>query len=453
MYRKYLQRLESWIDDPLRKPLMVYGARQVGKSYLVEELFAKKYFRGRYLRIDLSDDDDFLKYAEKNPSLTKILEYIHFHYHFVPDEKHLLIFDEIQECPSIVKTLKHFREKRRDIPVIATGSLVRLSVYRNSKNKGRKFLFPVGNIEELHVYPMTFDEFLYNYDIVKYNYVKNAFGKKADIDEIIHKELMDDFRTYMFVGGMPEAINAFLLYKNDRAKAHKEAEKKIKEIYNDYLNDMDLYQSSTDAIIKTKLIYKDVYRQLNKEKENFKISQTIKGGKNRDMVNPYFWLTTSNVLLQSFCLKEKVSLPLMRNNNSLFRFYLSDVGLFAFQSGLDYERFLIDRDNAFSGIYYENYLATELTARGYELFYWEGKRNSEFEFVIDINGSATPIDAKKGRNKLNSLAEFRSHNKKGLAIKVSNNRFGYNEKDEILTLPFYYFSFYLDNLKENRSEN
>ena len=164
MERKYLTKLEEWIKKPNRKPLMVWGARQVGKSYLVEELFAKRYFGDRYLKLDLSDEDDFVEYAENNSNLEKVLDYIELHYHFVPDKEHLLFFDEAQECPSIVKMIKQFCEKRRDIPLIVSGSLVRLRIHRDSKKANKKFLFPVGKMNQLYVYPMPFDEFLLNSD-------------------------------------------------------------------------------------------------------------------------------------------------------------------------------------------------------------------------------------------------------------------------------------------------
>lgn len=452
MKRKYLSKLEEWIQKPDRKPLMVWGARQVGKSYLVEELFAKKFFKDRYLKIDLSDEDDFVEYAENNSNLGKVLDYIELHYHFVPDKDHLLFFDEAQECPSIVKMMKHFCEKRRDIPLIVSGSLVRLRINRDSKKANKTFLFPVGKINQLYVYPMTFDEFLANYDSNMYEYVKRKFESKDLIDQYIHQELMDVFRTYMFVGGMPEAVQTFLDYKDKKIRAYKETSKKIQEIYDDYLADMGLYQTSTESMIRSRLIYKDIYKQLNKENENFKISNTIENAKNRDMINPYFWLTTANVVLQSFCLKEKISLPLIEDESSIFRFYLSDVGMFTHQSGLDYERFLIDKDNALSGIYYENYVATELVARRYPLFYWKGKRSSEFEFIMNIDNSIVAIDAKRGKNNLNSLEEFRNHNKTDLIIKVSSNQYGYNEVQKLLTLPFYFFSFYLNSLS-NDSDN
>lgn len=448
MERKYLSYLIEWMNDSTRKPLMVWGARQVGKSYLIEELFAKKYFKNRYLKIDLSDDKDFVRRINENDNLDKTLEYIRLHYDFEIDNNHLLFFDEAQECPAIVKMMKHFCEKRREIPVIVSGSLVRIRMRRENKNVEDKYLFPVGKINQLYVFPMTFDEYLMNLNRNKYDYVKKHYEENSEIDPAIHKELMDDFRTFLFIGGMPEVVDTYLSnYKNDQIDAFKRVVKKIQEIYDDYLADMELYQASTDSIIRCRLIYKNIYTQLNKENKNYKISQVINGAKNRDMVNPYFWLMASNVVYQSYCLKERVTLPLIQSEESLFRVYLSDMGLFTHQSGLNYRTFLIDKDNSMSGIYYENYFATELSARRIDLFYWKGKRDSELEFIINKDSIIIPVDVKKGRDRLKSLEEFRVHNKKELAIKVSSNQYGYNDEQKLLTLPFYYVPFYLDSFR------
>ena len=143
MKRKYLNDLIEWLNDDKKKPLMVWGARQVGKSYLVEELFAKVYFKNKYLKIDLSNETSFAEFAENNSNLENVLEYIQLHYNFKLDKNHLLFFDEAQECPSIVKMMKHFCENKRGFPVIVSGSLVRLRIKRDSKKEVKNFLFPV----------------------------------------------------------------------------------------------------------------------------------------------------------------------------------------------------------------------------------------------------------------------------------------------------------------------
>lgn len=453
MKRKYLDDLIKWNDDSQRKPLMVWGARQVGKSYLIEELFAKVYYKGRYKRIDCSDDSDFVNYVLNNDKLSKVLEYIEIQYDFKPDKDHLLIFDEAQECLPIVKMMKHFCEQRRDIPVIVTGSLVRLKILRDAHKRGgyannTKFLFPVGKINQLYMYPLTFDEFLMNFNNKAYEYLKKSFKNNEQIDFLMHKNLMDMFNDYLFVGGMPEVVDTFLSNQHNRLEAFEKVVVKTKEIYDDYLADMDLYQASPESIIRSRSIYKDIYKQLNKENKNFKFSLTENGAKSRDMANPIGWLVTAKVVNQSFLLKEKVTSPLIKDEDSLMRLYLSDIGMFTYQSGLNAKTFLSDKDNALSGIYYETFVSTELIARGFELFYWKGKRDSELEFIVNVGSRIIPIDVKKGKDKMTSLEEFRQHNKKDIAIKISSNQYGYDKQLKLLTVPFYYVPFLLDNLQK-----
>ena len=452
MERKYLQDLIDWSNDPMRKPLIVWGARQVGKTYLIEDLFAKVYYSGRYLRIDCSDDDDFVDYVSENDNLNKVITYIQTHYDFSLDSNHLLIIDEAQECLPIVKMMKHFCEKRRDIPLIVTGSLVRLKIKRQAHKRGgyakKGFLFPVGKTNQLSIFPLTFDEYLKNLNGRLYDYLLGHYQKREPVDQKLHEEALSAFHDYLFVGGMPEPENVFLLHAHDKAKAYAEASKKIKEVFSDYLADMELYQASPESIVRSRTIYQNIYSQLNKENKNFKVSQVEEGSKTRDMATPIDWLVTARVAMKAYQLKERVVTPLVEDEEALFRLYLSDMGLFTFQSGMNAAAFVGGGENGLSGIYYENYLATELAAREFKLFYWKGKRDSELEFIVDAGLAAVPFDVKKKRGSLNSLSEYRNHNKKSLVVKVSSSQYGFDSKQEILTLPFYYVSFFLDDLKK-----
>ena len=451
MERKYLKNLIEWKNDEDRKPLMIWGARQVGKTYLIKDIFAETYFKNKYLRIDCSDDEDFVDFVLKNNKLSKVIDYITVNYDFKLDSEHLLIIDEAQECLPIIKMMKHFCEQRRDIPLIVTGSLVRIKIRREVRKRGgyaqnKGFLFPVGKINQITIYPMTFDEFLLNYKHNTYDFLKEHYDKKIPIDKEIHEELMNIFNEYLLVGGMPEAVDIYLKNKGNKLQALKKVVSKLKEIYSDYLADMDLYQASPESIIRSRLIYENIYKELNKENKNFKFVDIEEGSKGRDMINPIGWLTTANVVYQSFLLKERITLPLIKENGSLTRLYLADMGMFTYQSGINVTSFVSNKDNALSGVYYENYIAVELMSRNIKLYYWKGKRDSELEFIIEINNNVTPIDAKKTKGSLKSLEEFRIHNKKNLAIKVSNNQYGYNEENMILTLPYYYLSFFLNSL-------
>ena len=451
MERKYLKNLIEWKNDEDRKPLMIWGARQVGKTYLIKDIFAETYYKNKYLRIDCSDDENFVDFVLKNNKLSKVIDYITVNYDFKLDSEHLLIIDEAQECLPIIKMMKHFCEQRRDIPLIVTGSLVRIKIRREARKRGgyaqnKGFLFPVGKINQITIYPMTFDEFLLNYKHNTYDFLKEHYDKKIPIEKEIHEEIMNIFNEYLLVGGMPEAVDIYFKNKGNKLQALKKVVAKLKEIYSDYLADMDLYQASPESIIRSRLIYENIYKELNKENKNFKFVDIEEGSKGRDMINPIGWLTTANVVYQSFLLKERITLPLIKENSSLTRLYLADMGMFTYQSGINVTSFVSNKDNTLSGVYYENYIAIELMSRNIKLYYWKGKRDSELEFIIEINNNVTPIDAKKTKGSLKSLEEFRIHNKKNLAIKVSDNQYGYNEENMILTLPYYYLSFFLNSL-------
>ena len=453
MERKYLKYLVDWKDSLNRKPLMVWGARQVGKTYLIKDLFADVFYKDKYLRIDCSDDSKFVNYVYSNSDLNDVLDYIEIHYGFKADKDHLLVFDEVQECLPLIKLMKHFCEKRRDIPVIESGSLVRTKILRDAHKRGgyaknSSFLFPVGKINELNMYPLTLDEFIFNANRKLYEFIKEHYEKQISIDPIIHQELLKLVEDYLFVGGMPEAADVFLNNRADRIGVYEKVFSTIKEIYDNYLADMDLYQASPESIVRSRMIYRDIYKQLNKENKNFKFSLTEKGAKSRDMLNPIGWLVLAKIVNQSFQLKERITMPLIKEENSLMRLYLSDMGLFTYQSGLKVQSFLKDKSNALSGIYFENFVANELIAHGFDLFYWKGKRDSEIEFVVSDGEQIIPIDVKKGRDKLNSLEEFRQHNKRGLAIKISSNQYGYNKEKELCTVPFYYVPFVLEDIQK-----
>ncbi|MCQ2740454.1 MAG: DUF4143 domain-containing protein, partial [bacterium] len=324
-----------------------------------------------------------------------------------------------------------------------TGSLVRISL----KEQSDDFLFPVGKVNEMFMFPMTYEEFLINKNSKLYDLIVNSYKTKTALDDIAHSLAIDTLFEYLSLGGMPEVLKTYF-----ETNSFLDAYKVRKDIYNNYIADMDTYNISNENVLKTRAVYKNIYSQLNKENKNFKISYVEKGKSNRDYFNAYQWLILSNVVYKSSKLKEKVSLPLVEDNNSLFRMYLSDVGLFGHQSGINSSYFFnkIAYSNI-SGIFFENYVACELVAHGIPLFYWCGKNEYEFEFVVENQGIAVPIDVKKKSGSLNSLKEFRNHNKKGLAIKISQNKLGFDKDNLLLTIPLYQVFMLSKDLEENRN--
>lgn len=448
MERIALQKLIDWNDNKRKKPLIVWGARQVGKTYLVEELFAKKYYKNNYIYVDCKKEDEIREFCSKTANAEKIIEYISLRKGKQINEKTLLIFDEVQECPNIISSLKYFCQDYREIPVIATGSMVRIKLQRETHKRGSrendKFLFPVGKINQITIYPMTFDEFLMNGNKMLYDAIKKAYENKQPLDRKIHELAMEQIYKYLLVGGMPEAVEAYIDGNNLL-----EAREILKVLYDNYLSDMELYQASQEAVLRSRVLFQNIYRELNKESKNFSPGLIEEKSKTRDYATSIQWLTMAHVVNQSFQLKEHITTPLMPDSESSFRLFLGDIGMFSYQSGINAASFVSsERDNTLSGIFFENFVANELIAKEHKLFYWRGKASAELEFIIESNNKLYPLDVKKGRGTLNSLEKFSNHNKFEYAIKVSKNNYGYNPEQKLLTIPFYFIPFAAKDLAD-----
>ena len=447
MERIALQKLTDWNSSKRKKPLIVWGARQVGKTYLVLELFAKTYYKNNYIYVDCKKEDEIREFCSKTANAEKIIEYISLRKGKQISEKTLLIFDEIQECPNIISSLKYFCQDFREIPVIATGSMVRIKLQRETHKRGSKendkFLFPVGKINQITVYPMTFDEFLMNSNKILYNTIKKAYENKQPLDSQIHDLAMDQVYKYLLVGGMPE-VEAYI---EDNSLL--EAREILKVLYDNYLSDMELYQASQEAVLRSRVLFQNIYKELNKESKNFSPGFIEEKSKTRDFATSIQWLTLAHIVNQSFQLKEHITLPLMPDNETNFRLFLGDIGMFSYQSGINAASFISsERENTLSGIFFENFVANELIAKEHKLFYWRGRTSSELEFIIESDNRLYPIDVKKGRGTLNSLEKFSNHNKFEYAIKISKNNYGYNPEKKLLTLPFYFIPFAAKDLAD-----
>lgn len=448
MKRNALQKLIEWNNNKRKKPMIVWGARQVGKTYLVKDIFAETYYKDNYIYIDCKIEDEVRDFCTKTANAKKIIEYISLLKGKQIDENSLLIFDEVQECPNIVSSLKYFCQDFRQIPVIATGSMVRIKIQRETHKRGSgndgKFLFPVGKINQITIYPMTFDEFLMNSNSMLYDTIKKAYENKTPLDTNIHELAMEQVYKYLLVGGMPEAVEAYIDGENLF-----ESRELLKVLYDNYLSDMELYQASPEAILRSRTLFTNIFNELNKESKNFSPGLIEEKSKTRDYATSIQWLTMAHIVNQSFQLKEHITMPLMPDNESNFRLFLGDIGMFSYQSGINASSFISSkRDNTLSGIFFENFVANELIAKEHKLFYWKGRASAELEFIVESNNKLYPIDVKKGKGTLNSLEKFTNHNKFEYAIKVSNNNYGYNSERKLLTIPFYFISFVSKDLAD-----
>lgn len=452
MERIALQKLIDWNDNKHKKPLIVWGARQVGKTYLVQQLFAETYYKNSYIYVDCKKEDEIREFCSMTANAEKIIEYISLREGKQINKETLLIFDEVQECPNIISSLKYFCQDYREIPVIATGSMVRIKLQRETNKRGsgnnNKFLFPVGKINQMTVYPMTFDEFLMNSNKMLYNVLKNAYENKQPLETHIHQLAIEQVYKYLLVGGMPEAVDAYI--DSDNLLESREI---LKVLYDNYLSDMELYQASQESVLRSRALFQNIYKELNKESKNFSPGLIEEKSKTRDYATSIQWLTMAHIVNQSYQLKEHITMPLMQDNESNFRLFLGDIGMFSYQSGINAASFISsERENTLSGIFFENFVANELIAKEHKLFYWRGRASCELEFIIESDNKLYPIDVKKGRGTLNSLEKFSNHNKFEFAIKVSKNNYGYDSEQRLLTIPFYFVPFVAKDLADGTME-
>ena len=450
MERTALQKLADWDSNKRKKPLIVWGARQVGKTYLILELFAKKYYPNRYVYVDCKKEDEIRDFCSGTANAEKIIEYISLRKGQQLNEQTLLIFDEVQECPNILSSLKYFCQDYREIPVIATGSMVRIKLQRETHKRGArdndKFLFPVGKINQMTVYPMTFDEFLMNSNQMLFDAVRNAYERRQPLERQIHELAMEHVYKYLLMGGMPEAVEAYI-----DGGSLLESREILKVLYDNYLADMELYQASQESVLRSRALFQNIYRELNRESKNFSPGLIEEKSKTRDYATSIQWLTMAHVVNQSFQLKEHVTMPLMPDSDSSFRLFLGDIGMFSYQSGINAASFVSsERENTLSGIFFENFVANELIAKEHKLFYWRGKSSAELKFIVESDNRLYPIDVKKGRGTLNSLEKFSNHNKFEYAIKVSKNNYGYDREQKLLTIPLYFIPFVANDLADGK---
>ena len=430
--------LEDWLNNPRRKPLVLWSARQAGKTVLIQN-FLNEHFKD-YVYIDLIKNKKACDFFKTTVDPEKHLRFIEAEFGKKISENCPLVFDETQNCLQVLTSLKYYCQDYRQLPVIATGSLVRLSLNRSKEKED--LLYPVGKINSLNIYPLTFEEYLLNTNPYLLEIIKKTYRNKKPLLDYEHKMALDLLFEFLAIGGMPEVVDTFL-----KERSYVDAASVLKEVYDNYLADMELYNISDTQILRTRNIYLNIFAQLNKENKNFKITQVEKGKNNRDYFDAYEWLDLGRIVYRSRNLTGKINVPLQIKSEGLFRLYLADEGMFTYQAKVKQSDFFVENNrNTLSGVFYESYVGDELSAKGIPLFYWAGKQGHEFEFIVVNYSKVIAIDVKKNKGKLNSLEDFRNNNGKNTVIKLSSNNYGYDKEQDVLTLPLYMTFMLADDL-------
>lgn len=426
MYRKISEYLEQWKESPHRKPLIVQGARQVGKTYSILEFGRTHYENVVYFnfetnpRLNQTFDED-ISPAYLIPVLSHIAGQT------IVTEKTLIVFDEVQLCERALTSLKYFCEDAPDYHIIVAGSLLGVAVNRQS------FSFPVGKVDMKTLYPMDMEEFLLalgEKELV--HQIRQCFLHDSPMPSALHDAAMMRYRQYQIVGGMPECVLQFAGTGDYILVRH------IQDtILASYLNDMSKYNTKNE-IKKTRLAYDNITVQLSKKNTRFQYKLLKKGGRAAEFENAIEWLSLSGIVSQVYKV-EQIKKPLENYRDiDSFKIYVSDLGLLSAKKDLVAEDILYMSEelNDFKGGMTENYVQVQLSINGYRTYYWESSRGAEVDFIIQREGNLIPVEVKAADNtRAKSLNVYRKMYQPAYAIKLSAKNFGF--EDGIKTVPLY----------------
>ena len=426
MYRKIMQFLEEWRQSPHRKPLILQGARQVGKTYSLLAFGRAHYENVAYFNFETNPKLNATFDEDISPAyLIPILS--HIAGQTIVREKTLIIFDEVQLCERALTSLKYFCEDAPDYHIVVAGSLLGVAVNRT------QFSFPVGKVDIKTMYPMDMEEFMLALgedDLVER--IRECFQNDAPLPSALHDNAMLLYRQYLVVGGMPECVLQFAQTSDYILVRHTQD-----TILTSYLNDMSKYNTANE-IKKTRLTYDNITVQLSKKNTRFQYKLIKKGGRASEFENAIEWLTLSGIVSQVYRV-EQIKKPLENYRDiDAFKIYVSDLGLLCAKKDLAAADilYMVEELSDFKGGMAENYVNTQLMMNGYRTYYWESERGAEIDFIIQRDGQLIPIEVKSADNtKAKSLKVYIETFKPAYAIKISAKNFGFEDGKK--TVPLY----------------
>lgn len=426
MFRKITQYLLDWKQSPYRKPLILQGARQVGKTYSLLAFGREHYENVAYFNFETTPSlaktfEESLEPSYLIPILSRIANQT------IVREKTLVIFDEVQLCERALTSLKYFCEQAPEYHIIVAGSLLGVAV-----NRG-KFSFPVGKVDIKTLYPMDMEEFLLacgEQELVEQIHI--CFENDSPMPSALHEAALRRYREFLVVGGMPDCVSKFVETGDYTLIRHIQ-----QTILQSYLNDMSKY-NETNEIKKTRLVYDNITVQLSKKNTRFQYKLIKSGGRAAEFENAIEWLTLSGIVSRIYRV-ENPQKPLENYRDiDAFKTYVSDVGLLCAKKDIVAEDilYLSSELDDFKGGMVENYICNQLICNGYQAFYWLSERGAEVDFIIQRERSIIPIEVKSADNtKAKSLVVYMKAHSPAYAIKVAVRNFGF--ENGIKTIPLY----------------
>lgn len=421
MERFAIEKLIAWKDSADRKPMVLRGARQVGKTWLMQEFGRRCYRNTVYFNFDEEDALKSIFESNKNPArIIELLSMISGE-KILPGET-LILFDEVQECPEALNSLKYFCEKAGEYHIIAAGSLLGTLLAQPKS-------YPVGKVNLLEIAPLTFDEFLLANDEGLYRYYC-SIQKEQSIEEIFHHRLMELYHYYLIIGGMPECVSSWL--------NHKDPEKVLqiqRELIEVYENDFSKHNGKVNSG-RILMVFRSIVSQLAKENEKFVYGAVREGGRARDFEEAIEWLVSAG-MLNRVCNVSKPEHPLPAFDKlDSFKLYLFDTGLLKCMAGIDNGAILLKFNYQFKGPLTENFVLQQLKSQFDVAPRYYSTRYGEIDFLLQSGQEIIPVEVKGGEDKsAPTFKKYIAEKSPDTAIRFSE--LGYMKNGAITNLPLY----------------
>lgn len=425
MERKIEDTILNWKNSSKRMPLIIKGARQIGKTYTAL-MIGKKYYKNT-VYFNMEDSQELVSIFEKDFDIERIITELSIRSgESIFKNETLIIFDEIQACERALLSLKYFCEKAPEYHIIAAGSLLGVALNRE------KYSFPVGKVDMITMYPMDFEEFLWAFnqhdlaDAIREHYQSNEMFS-------LHDTAMMYYKTYLLVGGMPRAVLDYI-----ETKDYNFVTASQKSLNDSYIADMAKYATPNET---TRIMnaYNSIPAQLSKENKKFQYKVIKSGARAYEYETPIEWLNASGVINKCVKVREgKMPLSVFMENES-FKIYMADTGILCSKFSIPAKMILTETNafDGFKGALTENYVAAALKTNGYDLYYWEANGKAELDFVIQsAEGDIIPVEVKAADNvRAKSLGVFMKKYDIQKAIRISSKNFGF--ENNIKSVPLY----------------
>ena len=427
MKRKITEKLVAWKNNRKdRMPLLLYGARQVGKTHILREFGEQNYKNIAYVNLEINQTVS--SYFSENIEPERIIRFLEVSTSekIVPGET-LIIFDEIQSCERALTALKYFHENTPEYHIACAGSLLGVAINRE------QYSFPVGNVDSMTLFPFDFEEYLWALEEdLLCDEIRNSFVSNEAFPNALHEKALELYKLYIIIGGMPKSIIEYLQTKSLLTVPDVQS-----KIINDYIADMSKYASNSDSV-KIRAAFNSIPIQLAKDNKKFQYKIVQKGGTATIFGASIDWLDFAGVILK--CKKiEHGFMPIsVYNDLSSFKLYMSDVGLLTMKSGISQQTVLAAGEigNTFLGAISENYVAQCFAANKHGLYYWTSDNSAELDYVLQLGNEIVPVEVKTGkRTKAKSLSVFIEKYKPSYSIRISSKNFGFT--NNIKSVPLY----------------